>query len=424
MKHIFNPLNPQFPRVVFLLLGLFLTISISACGGDSDITVSQTGSITGIVVDSGGNPVAKALLQSSPPSSQIFSTLDGKYVLPDVLPGVYVVSAEKIGVGNGLANVNVIAGKTVTANIILSPAPITTGTISGKVTDSSGSGIMDAVITTAPVTDEITTDVQGNFVLTNIKAGSYTILAQKSGFIYASKQVLVTAGKVSNVSIRLDNLGAMPTKGLIAYFSFEGDGSDQSGNGHSMTIVGGKFVSSRKAGSQALLFDGVSTKAFVPHDPTLNPASITISCWVKLLKPNPQAGIGMSLLEKYIPNSSNGYTIFFNPDNIEWFFAGNTSSFTYCSSEFASFADNSWHSIILTCGASGTKMFYDGVSVASGAWNGTPSTPTQTNEFNFGWSQNASGKEVGARYNGAMDDVRIFDRVLSITEIQALANDR
>src|SRR5207244_13287963 len=93
---------------------LYITVlSLFSCTKDTSVTVSTVGNIFGIIVDTNGVAVTKALVQSSPPSSQIFSEQNGYYKLPDVVPGTYIISAQKSGIGSGTATISVRAGKSV-----------------------------------------------------------------------------------------------------------------------------------------------------------------------------------------------------------------------------------------------------------------------------------------------------------------------
>lgn len=76
-------------------------------------------------------------------------------------------------------------------------------TIRGTVTDSLtiNVGVQDVVITTIPATlTGITTDAQGNYTISGIAAGDYTIIAKKSGWF--TKNYLVTVA--DNDSVRAD----------------------------------------------------------------------------------------------------------------------------------------------------------------------------------------------------------------------------
>jgi hypothetical protein len=61
------------------------------------------------------------------------------------------------------------------------PTPSGIGNISGMVTDPSGAALPGAQITTLPATSTTTTDSSGNYTLSNIPAGTYSVIATASG---------------------------------------------------------------------------------------------------------------------------------------------------------------------------------------------------------------------------------------------------
>jgi hypothetical protein len=73
--------------------------------------------------------------------------------------------------------------------------------------------------------------------------------------------------------------------GLVAYYPFNGNANDVSGNNNHGILNGGVTLSQDKLGNEnsAYYFDGVSGYISVPNKKTLNPANqVTISLWVRL----------------------------------------------------------------------------------------------------------------------------------------------
>ena len=67
--------------------------------------------------------------------------------------------------------------------------------------------------------------------------------------------------------------------GLVAYYPFDGDANDMSGNGHHGTEHNGITYTSGRI-NQAATFDGISTYIQVPHSDSLNLNHMTLSAWV------------------------------------------------------------------------------------------------------------------------------------------------
>jgi Carboxypeptidase regulatory-like domain len=86
-------------------------------------------------------------------------------------------------------------------------APISTGSISGNVSDHQGSPLAGAQVTlTNLATKESTngsTDGTGAYSFDDLKPGHYTVLFESKGLISKTQSVEVKAGKKSKVSERL-----------------------------------------------------------------------------------------------------------------------------------------------------------------------------------------------------------------------------
>jgi len=78
------------------------------------------------------------------------------------------------------------------------------GTISGEIVLEADDAPIDRVtISTSPATTSLFTDELGMFQLESVPVGSYTVTAEKEGFLARSEGVTVSANKTSNVIIKL-----------------------------------------------------------------------------------------------------------------------------------------------------------------------------------------------------------------------------
>ncbi len=67
-------------------------------------------------------------------------------------------------------------------------------------------------------------------------------------------------------------------KGLIAYYPFNGNAKDESGNGHDGKVNGAALANDRHGDSNmAYSFDGANDEIIVDHNPKLNAFPITLS---------------------------------------------------------------------------------------------------------------------------------------------------
>lgn len=86
------------------------------------------------------------------------------------------------------------------------------GTIKGKVTDSnSGYAVESANITTSPATNAVTTDSSGEYEITGVNPGSYSVSASKTGYNTNSVNISVTEGKTATADISISLSNDSPT---------------------------------------------------------------------------------------------------------------------------------------------------------------------------------------------------------------------
>src|SRR6476659_3846889 len=83
-------------------------------------------------------------------------------------------------------------------------------TISGRVTDQSGAVLQGAQISLAPKGAVVVSNVQGQFFISNLDPGSYTLTVSYVGFESATKTMEVAAGKnvTADISLRIPSQNA------------------------------------------------------------------------------------------------------------------------------------------------------------------------------------------------------------------------
>lgn len=106
----------QFRNLVFILLVLLLI----ACGQEEATEPALQGNISGTIYDAvEGDPIDKARVITTPPSSSVTTAPDGSYSINNVDPGVYHVNAAKLGFDSSGVSITVSAGNTAIADIPL-----------------------------------------------------------------------------------------------------------------------------------------------------------------------------------------------------------------------------------------------------------------------------------------------------------------
>jgi TonB-dependent receptor len=82
-----------------------------------------------------------------------------------------------------------------------------TGSIKGRVMDSTGGVLPGAVVTLAPKGGNAVTDNQGEFTISGLEAGNYTVNVNYVGFSPFTKEVTLAAGQPARLDAKLDVAG-------------------------------------------------------------------------------------------------------------------------------------------------------------------------------------------------------------------------
>ncbi len=197
--------------------------------------------------------------------------------------------------------------------------------------------------------------------------------------------------------------------GLVGYWPMDSlDGTnaaDRSGNGNTGTTVNSPSLVKGKI-SQALSFNGTNQYVSAANSSSLNPNAVTVSGWAKA-------------------NSFGGYTTFLNKqsggvyqleftNNSAQAWVGTSGGHVACVSSISS-ASGTWYFYTLTYDSvSGLSLYINGVVGCSGASAGVLANNTGT--LTIG-GDTANG---GRWFDGSIDDVRIYNRALSASEVMAL----
>jgi hypothetical protein len=228
-------------------------------------------------------------------------------------------------------------------------------------------------------------------------------------------EVRIYARALSPAEIVAD-MGLPVSNGLAAAFSFdEGSGttaSDSSGNGNNGTVSGATWAAQGKFGG-ALKFDGVNDRVNVPDKPTLDLTNrFTVEAWVK---PSVLTG-WRTVLMKETPDGLS-YALYANDNEPKPAAYGriNGSGFSNGSSGTAPLPVNAWTHLAATYNGSALALYVNGVQVDSQPVSGN--LVTSNNPLSIGGSL-----VWGEFFEGWIDELRIYRRALTASEIQADMN--
>lgn len=212
-------------------------------------------------------------------------------------------------------------------------------------------------------------------------------------------------------------------RGLVAWYPFNGNANDVSGNGHNGIVQNGATLTSDKNGTpnSAYFFDGIDDYILIPDNPSLrfrDSFSVCIS-YMKLSQP------GGNLIEKRSFNSgtNSSFDIAAGSNGAN----GAVKTWGDCSDagsgwNYTSFTQppvlNQWYCLVMTFNAGTLNLYEDGVLISST----TTSNP---------WVDSCAGSDIRIGYHlsfdpialhGKVDDVRLYNRALTQEEASSLCS--
>lgn len=223
-----------------------------------------------------------------------------------------------------------------------------------------------------------------------------------------------------------------PTNGLVASYPFNGNANDESGNGNNGVVNGATLTSDRfgKANS-AYSFDGVSNSISLPlnlNGTLINSKKLTISAFVNT---NSTIGGGIFSNWKASPPTDPTGILFNIGDGLK--LSAATNGGTGVTTKNA-IAPNQWVHVVavfdgdMKNALDRMKLYINGVNavadsgalvysnrvIADNIGNTATNTEIARWKSQFNWS---------GYFKGSLDDIKIYNRALSISEITALYND-
>ncbi len=206
----------------------------------------------------------------------------------------------------------------------------------------------------------------------------------------------------------------VPTNGLVAWWPFNGNANDESGNGNNGTVNGATLTTDRN-GKQDNAYYFSSQNCNTRIDVNVNTSSIktglTMSVWIMNVG---NGCLGPRILE-FWPGSNGPGMAQWGTDyaNGYWGMGSITSSGFSCFSSVPFSSNNVWSHLVYTNDGQTAKFYKDGVLLKTIASNGNP---ILASSGSFG-RMNHPAYDA---YNGNLDDIAIYNRALTQQEITAL----
>ncbi|HEY3762820.1 MAG TPA: sigma-70 family RNA polymerase sigma factor [Verrucomicrobiae bacterium] len=223
--------------------------------------------------------------------------------------------------------------------------------------------------------------------------------------------------------------GASVRQGLILDYKFDhgvedGQITDASSAGNNGQIVGAQVISDPQRGS-VIQFSPPNQYILVPNNPSLNSSNITLAAWIKtsnhgdtwrrVFDKNWTDGFALSI--------SGGHTAKPTPGMATLEICQDAKDYAVRSDHPVT--DGQWHQVAVTYDGAEEVLYVDGVAQKRGIkwWHG--SVPSNSHDLTIGINlidPNLKFNEVGASFDGLMDEPMMFNRALSANEIKFLFN--
>lgn len=201
------------------------------------------------------------------------------------------------------------------------------------------------------------------------------------------------------------------TTGLIAYYPFDGNADDASGNGNHGTVVGAVLTTDASGKENgAYEFNGLNTYINVPNSATISSpdTELTMIAWVK---PYGWSKVGSSFGPILMKSNAAG-----NAFQYRMGISGGVivalNNWNNGASSGTKIVFNQWHAVAVTFKDDTARMFYDGELVKTAALAG-PMVP-QNLPLDIG--RDVPG--LVEFFYGKIDDIRIYNRELTPREVE------
>lgn len=211
---------------------------------------------------------------------------------------------------------------------------------------------------------------------------------------------------------------------LLLYYPFNGNANDESGHNHHGTVNAVTLVADRFGNpNRAFLFNGFSSYVNAGTDTALNPRNaLTISVWIKY-----NGGFNYRhIFTKWdIVDGVNErtYAVGIHPTNRLRFTISrdgtDASAVSVLDSSVLSVTGN-WIHVAATWNGGTMRLYKNGIEVGSGFINGMARSPNTRTAV--GGILGRNGDPPLYMFNGAIDDIRLYNRALTQQEVQDLCS--
>ncbi|MFC7370130.1 carboxypeptidase regulatory-like domain-containing protein [Fictibacillus iocasae] len=183
------------------------------------------GSVSGTVTSSTGGPVSGASVRVLDQLGNVIANattaLNGTYSITNLPVGTFNVLASAEGFPNESRSLSISAGQNVTGFDFVLQGAVAPASVSGAVLDENGQTVANATVQILDSLNNVigttVADAFGNFSVSNLPSGSFTVRASAAGFAPGFTGITLAAGQdLSDVIVRLTSIASPGTiTGLV-----------------------------------------------------------------------------------------------------------------------------------------------------------------------------------------------------------------
>ncbi len=208
-----------------------------------------------------------------------------------------------------------------------------------------------------------------------------------------------------------------PTHGLVADYPFNGNANDLTENKNHGIINGATLISDRfDYPAKAFHFDGSNDYIEIPYTSANHPANeISVVCWFRIDTLRGHQDIIST-------NQHGGYALEFHADNHLYWVLRIGSEYFDVAVNSVDVTLHQWHCVVGTYDGLNLKIYLNGVLKDERARQGTIHYAHQNSVMLGADAYEKTGPDPGfGFFKGDIDDIRIYNRMLTEKEIQELA---
>jgi hypothetical protein len=213
----------------------------------------------------------------------------------------------------------------------------------------------------------------------------------------------------------------MYTDGLLLYYSFDGNANDKTGHGNNGTVLGATLTQDRFGlVNSAYSFDGTSSFIHVQNSDSLKfTDAISMCAWIFSKQIENYPGV---ISKGNVGNYDESFALYLSPVNKIGFLLnqdGTQAGRYLLESDFA-VPLNTWTHVACTYDGFTMCLYVNGRRIAYYPFQGT--IFTTSDDILIGKSDRHFSTTPPTFFDGSIDDVYIFNRILSSNEILGLYN--